>query len=830
MSNIEIGIDLGTTNSEVAILNNGKIEIVKNTYGDEFTPSVFGVNKGKDEEVGKKPYQRYFKDATPDEIKNNKPEIKRLMGTKDSVYFSRIDKNYNAEEISSKILISLKQEAMRKNEKLNTSAVVITIPAHFSTIQAEATKRAGILAGFKHVVLLQEPIAAAISYGFGKNENENWLVYDLGGGTFDAAIISSKDGNLKVLGHNGDNFLGGKDIDTKIVDEIIIPELSKKYDLSDFNRANPKYVVEFAKLKYAAEQAKIQLSSLNEVNIEVDINIDDNEIYENINISCDILQNILEELIDRTIQLCRQTITEAGIKTDSVNKIILVGGPTQLPFIKTELETKLGIQVDTSSDALTAVARGACIYATSQAIPQNLVADKVIDEATYEVALNYDSLTCEEDELVTGIIPMLKETTEDYFIQIQSQDNTFNTGKIKLKNGKFVTNVVVKPNNLNSYWLYLFDSEGNTLDTTVDEFSITHGLTVSGAPIPHSIGVGVSIKDWSSYNFKQSYEVFFEKNSILPLEKTVSYKTTKTVKAGELYNCLPIIVYEGENKTPEHNIFVCEISLTGEDLDMDLYEGSQVDITIKIDESRTVYLEAYIPILDKAFNARATIFDEDISVENLREDVDKEVEKIKKVESYCTYDEKEQIYNEIQKIQTALNNAENDEDEKRKTNLRIKKLQAEVSKLEEVKNEDGLKEEFYNLLETVEDAIENISDNEVDKKSEFKKRFIAVKTDGEKAIEKNNMLLLSKINEQLDSIMSAIVISDDYTWLYWLNNLSKNPEIIKHSETQKIIEEGITAFKSGDMNKVKECVRNLWTYLPDEEQEELQSKIAGITH
>ena len=227
--------------------------------------------------------------------------------------------------------------------------------------------------------------------------------------------------------------------------------------------------------------------------------------------------------------------------------------------------------------------------------------------------------------------------------------------KIKLKNGKFVTNVVVKPNNLNSYWLYLFDSEGNTLDTTVDEFSITHGLTISGAPIPHSIGVGVSIKDWSSYNFKQSYEVFFEKNSILPLEKTVSYKTTKTVKAGELYNCLPITVYEGENKTPEHNIFVCEISLTGEDLDMDLYEGSQVDITIKIDESRTVYLEAYIPILDKAFNARATIFDEDISVENLREDVDKEVEKIKKVESYCTYDEKEQIYNEIQKIQTALN-------------------------------------------------------------------------------------------------------------------------------------------------------------------------------
>lgn len=171
---------------------------------------------------------------------------------------------------------------MRKSEKLNTSACVITIPAHFSTMQAEATKRAGLLAGFKYVVLLQEPIAAAISYGFGKNKNENWLVYDLGGGTFDVALISSKDENLKVLGHNGDNFLGGKDIDAKIVEDVIVSNLKRKYDLTNFDTSNSNYSVYFAKLKYAAEQAKIQLSSLNEVNVEVDINIDGEEIYENI--------------------------------------------------------------------------------------------------------------------------------------------------------------------------------------------------------------------------------------------------------------------------------------------------------------------------------------------------------------------------------------------------------------------------------------------------------------------------------------------------------------------------------------------------------------------
>ncbi len=267
MSNIQIGIDLGTTNSEIAIISGGTAQIVKNTYGDEFTPSVFGVNKAGNEEVGKKPYQRYFKDATADETLNNKPEVKRLMGSEESVHFPRLNKSYNAEQISGKILSALKQDALRKNADLNTSAAVITIPAHFSTIQKEATKRAGKLAGFSYVVLLQEPIAAAISYGFGKDKDENYLVYDLGGGTFDCALISCKDGNLKVLGHSGDNFLGGKDIDAKIVESVILPHLRTKYRVGELQNNSDKTA--FAKLKYAAEQAKIQLSSMSNTNMRI---------------------------------------------------------------------------------------------------------------------------------------------------------------------------------------------------------------------------------------------------------------------------------------------------------------------------------------------------------------------------------------------------------------------------------------------------------------------------------------------------------------------------------------------------------------------------------
>lgn len=273
--NIQIGIDLGTTNSEIAINHNGNIEIVKNVFGDEYTPSVFGIDKAKNKVVGKRAYERLYKDSSEEEFKNHKAEVKRLMGTSETTYFERADLEMTPEEISAEILKSMKEDILRKYTDFDTVAAVITVPAAFFTIQSEATKRAGNLAGFNHVVLLQEPIAAAAAYGFGNAKNENWLIYDFGGGTFDVALISSKDGVLSVLGHNGDNFLGGKNIDWEIVDKVITPRIIEKFSLTDFSRSNKKYRTIFAHLKYAAERAKIELSQFDKTSIEINIGKDD---------------------------------------------------------------------------------------------------------------------------------------------------------------------------------------------------------------------------------------------------------------------------------------------------------------------------------------------------------------------------------------------------------------------------------------------------------------------------------------------------------------------------------------------------------------------------
>ena len=256
---ISIGIDLGTTNSSVAVNHNGAIEIVKKLGGVEYTPSVFGFDKAKNKVVGQRAYDTLYSDTTDAGFKNFKPEIKRIIGTPEKIYFERAGIEMSAEEISAKILKSLTQDILRKYPKFDTSAAVITIPAAFSVLQCEATKRAGNLAGFKHVVLLQEPIAAAVSYGFASTTNENWLVYDLGGGTFDVALISSKDGVLSVLGHNGDNFLGGKNLDWEIVDKILTPKIIESYRIEGFRCDNKARQSKFAHLKFLAERAKMEL-------------------------------------------------------------------------------------------------------------------------------------------------------------------------------------------------------------------------------------------------------------------------------------------------------------------------------------------------------------------------------------------------------------------------------------------------------------------------------------------------------------------------------------------------------------------------------------------
>lgn len=833
--NIEIGIDLGTTNSEVAVNHKGNIEIVKNIFNDEYTPSVFGVGKAKNKIVGKVAYEKLYKDASPEEFQNNKGEIKRLMGTADTVHFSRLDKDLTPEEISAEILISLKEDISRKYKDISTTAVVITIPAYFSVLQAEATKRAGNLAGFKHVVLLQEPIAAAIAYGFMNSQNENWLVYDLGGGTFDVALISSNDGSLSVLGHNGDNFLGGKNFDWEIVDRIIVPEILKHYKINDFNRGNLKFSSVFAGLKYKAENAKIYLTQQEETTIEIE-NIHDNsgqEIYLAIPFSRKQFESLIKHFIDRTIDLSKETIKDAGVKYSSISKIILVGGPTVIPYIKKRLESELKIEVDTSSDPLTVVARGACIYGISQKVPKNLLDSKLQNDKTIKnIRLNYETLTAETEETITGIIEDLKDSDLEYYVQIQGEGGFFNGTKQKLKNGKFIETVTLEKNKTNLFWLYLFDKKGNPIAVDPDSFSITHGLSVRGAPIPHSIGVGVARKNYTggkTTSLIEQFDVYFEKNSILPLKETKTYRTMRKLIKGDKENALPIKVREGESMNPEQNEFICDLKLTGENLPYDLPEGTDIEITIEINESREVTVEAFIPSIDLTFNARASTYAEDISIETMESQLRAQSERAVKLEKTSTTEEKSKIQNLLRSVSTSLQAGKVDEDEKRKADKELKELKNKLDELEQVKEFPQLKIEFNELTTSMVGLINDYGDQK--QRTIHNDQLNILKTEGYQSIENEDKILLSRVIQQLNDLRNKIIYSNPATWIQQFNKLiQENHPWISEKEAQYFLQKGQRAIEMGDNEELQRCVRSLLMLLPVNDQHAVQNNISGITN
>jgi molecular chaperone DnaK len=833
--NIQIGIDLGTTNSEIAINNSGKIEIVKNVFGDEYTPSVFGIDKSKNKVVGKRSYERLYKDASDEEFKNNKAEVKRLMGTSETTHFERARLDMTPEEISGEILKALKEDILRKYPDFNTVAAVITIPAAFSTLQSEATKRAGNLAGFEHTVLLQEPIAAAVAYGFGNAKNENWLIYDLGGGTFDVALISSKDGVLSVLGHNGDNFLGGKNIDLEIVDKVIVPKILEKYSLNNFSRSNEKYRSIFAKLKYIAETAKVYLSQYDKTSIEVDGIGNDGggkEIYLSIDFSRREFEKLIKPLVDRTIELSRAMLKEAGIKNSSVQKIILVGGPTLIPYIKERLESDLKISVDSSVDPLTVVARGACVFAISLKIPKELLEKKTkkVKKGTQVLNLYHETLTSETEQMVTGFIEELKDSDEEYYIQIQSDSGFYSGSKNKLKGGKFLDTLAVEPNKTNLYWVYLFDNDGNAVPVDPDSFTITHGLSVSGAPLPHSIGIVIAKKDFKSgFALTEVFDKVFEKGSVLPLKsKPEIFKTVRPLKKGDDDNPLWIRIGEGESDIPDRNTFVCELGIKGSELPYDLPEGTDIEITVEINESRELFLTAYISLIDRTLNARATFRDEIVDVAGLEAELVAQEERAKTVSGNCSTEERKTLEETIQSAQTSVKNAHLDQDEKRKANKQIKDLKVALDKMEKEKEMPQLVKEFHAGIESVQKIVNEYADEK--DKDINNDQLAKMKAEGEKAIADNDKTLLIRVNEQIQELGAKALFSNPATWVYQFQKIvSENHNFINEKEARYYTEKGRRAVELGDVDELKRCVHNLMLLLPSEEQEAIKKNLSGIT-
>lgn len=348
-----IGIDLGTTNSCVAVMEGGKPTVIANAEGDRTTPSVVAVTKDGERLVGKVAKRQAVVNSD-----NTVMSIKREMGTN---YKAKLGgKEYSPQEISAMILAKLKADAESYIGSPVTQAV-ITVPAYFNDSQRQATKDAGKIAGLEVLRIINEPTAAALAYGLDKGENNNQkiLVYDLGGGTFDVSILEIGDGVFEVLSTNGNTRLGGDDFDNRIIDLLV--EEFKKENGTDLSKDK----LAMQRLKEAAEKAKIDLSATPKTTISLpfisaDANGPKHMEYELSRAKFDALT---EDLVKETIECCKRALKDAKLSTSDINKVILVGGSTRIPAVFEAVKSYTGKEPYKGINPDECVAIGAAIQA-----------------------------------------------------------------------------------------------------------------------------------------------------------------------------------------------------------------------------------------------------------------------------------------------------------------------------------------------------------------------------------------------------------------------------------------------------------------------------------
>ncbi len=346
-----IGIDLGTTNSCVAIMEGGQATVIPNTEGNRITPSVVAFAKSGERLVGELAKRQAI--TNPERTIRS---IKRKMGSDHRVKID--EKTYTPQEISAMILQKLKADAEAYLGE-SVSQAVITVPAYFTDSQRQATKDAGRIAGLEVLRIINEPTAAALAYGLDKGEDHTILVFDLGGGTFDVSILELGDGVFEVKATSGNNYLGGDDFDERIINHLVSEfKKSTGIDLSKDRMA-------LQRLKEAAEKAKHELSSVTQTTISLPFITATQEGPQHLEMTLTRakFEELIGDLVERTVGPTKQALSDAGLEPKDIDKVLLVGGSTRVPLVQETIRRVLGKEPHKGINPDEVVALGAAIQA-----------------------------------------------------------------------------------------------------------------------------------------------------------------------------------------------------------------------------------------------------------------------------------------------------------------------------------------------------------------------------------------------------------------------------------------------------------------------------------
>lgn len=714
---IDYGIDLGTTNSAISRMENGEAIIKKTDTLKDTMPSCVYINKKKAFQVGDGAYNALKRDKLTS-LKNNSDdsnsfiEFKRTMGTDKKYYSSNLGKDLSSEELSGDVLKTLK--SFIKDENVNSA--VITVPAAFKNNQIDATRRAAHLAGFEQVEVLQEPVAAAMAYGLdSKNKDGFWLVFDFGGGTFDAALLKVEDGIMKVADTEGDNYLGGKNLDMAIVDEIIMPYIEENYAIDSILEDDAKKQILRNAMKFYAEETKIKLSFNDSHNVLSDLGDipgqDDNgeEFELDITVSQSDMERALAPIFQKAINICKTLLDRNNLKGSSLDSLILVGGPTFSPVLRKMLEQQIR-KPDTSVDPMTVVSKGAALYASTVSVSED-VREQTRDKSKIQIEIGHEASSVEMEEFVT--LKILADKTEGtipekVFAEITRSDKAWSSGKVKINEIGDVIETQLLEGKTNSFDVALYDDKGNLLESEPKQFTIIQGLGGLSSMQGLTLNWGIEIKQRTTGKIVFSEVSGLEKNKSLPAVGTMNgLKTQKQIRPGMDSDFIKIPLYQGEHGADGtraiYNEHVYDIIISGADLPALLPENSDVDLTINIDKSQKVSIQAYFPYLDHTAEIEVpTDTVQTVETQWLADEIRKAKGSIEELQDGGNNSPKlQKVETEIEALEQKFDNNKDDVDNKQEVLTNLRKALKTIDELNETtewpKLEEELKEEFYRL-------------------------------------------------------------------------------------------------------------------------------------
>ena len=823
---VNFGIDLGTTNSVIAKYSDGRVEVFKNPVGHKETlPSVVAFRSGRIL-IGDK--AREYQEKDP---KNVVGSFKRKMGTSESFWIHSTGETKSPVELSSLVLKELKN-FVYTDEALE--AAVITIPASFDTVQSNATKKAGHLAGFQEVFLLQEPIAASLAYvnkqAAAADSKQQWLVYDLGGGTFDVALVKTEHGEMRILDHQGDNFLGGMDFDHLIIEKIIIPYLQSQAHFPELEQelrsSKGRYNSLYYILLKKAEEVKVNLTAQEHADIEFEIETPEGELLDlYFSISRTQFEDCIREKIMETIAMIREILERNQLTARELDCILMVGGSTYIPLVRQLVAQELHIPVSTAVDPTTAVVIGAAYFAgtktkTSKAAekpqPQN--------QRELQVKTGYSKVSQDQEEY---FLAQLSGDWQGLFYRIIRSDGGFDSG-LKEVQERFSEYLPLLGQANNSFELKILDADQRLvyLDDSIQIASGKWGIL--GQPLPNDICLEVDDPE----NGATKLELIFEKNSLLPQKKTLTKEISKTIKKGSADSILINVLEGSHTALPLSNLSIGQIEIKGEELSIDLVKGSDVEIVLEMSESRDLRISTYLMMSDQEFSNLFSPSERQVKLSRVVEELKFLLKSLENEERNAVEREEYELSQQLSSMRTdalellrQLRNLPADDvtDAKYQLEDRKRRIARRLDELTRDKKIIAAKTNYFFARKSAQHLVDKHG-------SEQEKTALAALTHNEKQLlAMNSPFVLDSLVDKIQSLVSPIRwrIPEHVINIYY-HYARLDEEYQDRQQAARLKERGDQALARKNYDELKVVISELYQLLPAREQDKIEMKGTGI--